>query len=158
MPRTREETHAAFASRFSSSKRSKPITDAQLDEINTALSTNLPTSYRDLLKTHGVLWTPSILKQVAALEAEHPDLQEFLKPKDVIKFTKMIRSGDAPENLIVFANDCSGSMFAFEQNPNVLDDAPVQFFDHEYGETKPIANTLDESLSWYLDHLPSSRS
>jgi hypothetical protein len=84
---------------------------------------------------------------------DHPDIQEFLKPKEAIQNTKLYWSAGMPENVIGIASDCMGNMIGFHRQATPSDDAPVVFFDHDFVKVRQLASSFDEFLSWYLDHL-----
>jgi hypothetical protein len=151
--RTRAEIHQEFVSRFHSGKRPKPVADAKLDAIEQALNTKLPAAYRQFMMRFGVVYTPSILDEVADERLGFPDIQEFIKPAHVIRDTKSYWAAGMPEDVIGFASDCMGNMIGFRRQTVACDDAPVVFFDHDYVEVSEIAPSFDAYLGWYLDNL-----
>lgn len=151
--RTRAEIHDAFVSRFHFGKRSEPATDQQLDAVEAALITKLPTAYRQFMSQHGVAYTPSILREIVDAKLGYPDIQEFLDPQQAIEISRMYWSGGMPDDVIGIASDCMGNMFGFHRQSSVSDDAPVVFFDHDFVEVYDQSPSFDEFLAWYLDHL-----
>ncbi|MBN2384553.1 SMI1/KNR4 family protein [bacterium] len=129
------------------------MNEKELDKIDEVLNTRLPAAYRQFMMRHGVVFTPSILDEIADDQMDHPDLQEFLKPMDVIEGTKMYWSAGMPTDVIGFASDCMGNMFGFLRNSVPSDDSPVVFFDHDFVEVDELSPSFNEFLSWYLDHL-----
>lgn len=151
--RTRTDIHDGFVSRFHAGKRPARIAARQLDKIDEALNTRLPEAYRQFMMRHGAVYTPSILDAVTDAKLGMPDIQEFLKPKQVIENTKMCWSGEMPNDVIGFASDCMGNMIGFRRQSASSDDAPVVFFDHEYVEVSELSPSFDVFLAWYLDNL-----
>ncbi|MCI0637545.1 MAG: SMI1/KNR4 family protein [Gemmataceae bacterium] len=151
--RTRAEIHDAFVSRFHFGKRGDPASDQQLDAVERSLNTELPAAYRHFMNMHGVVHTPSTLREIADGNLGHPDIQEFLGPQQAIECTKMYWSGGMPDDVIGIASDCMGNMIGFHRQLSPSDDAPVVFFDHDFVEVCEIAPSFDDFLSWYLDHL-----
>lgn len=151
--RTRTDIQDEFVSRFHAGKRPARVTAQQLDKINEALSTRVPEAYRQFVMRHGAVYTPSILDEIADGKLGKPDIQEFLKPKQVIEHTKMYWSGGMPTEVIGFASDCMGNMMGFRRQSAPSDDSPVVFFDHDYVEVSEIFPSFDEFLAWYLDNL-----
>ena len=151
--RTRAEIHQEFVSRFHSGKRPKPITDDKLDAVEQALNTKLPAAYRQFISRFGVVYTPSILDEIADRKLKFPDIQEFFKPMDAIQNTKLFWSGEMPKDVIGIATDCMGNMISFPRQAATCDDAPVVFFDHEYAKVSEVSPSFDAYLGWYLDHL-----
>jgi hypothetical protein len=151
--RTRTEIHDGFVSRFHSGKRVAPVAAAKLDKIDAALNTRLPGAYRQFMLRHGAVYTPSILDEIADRRLAQPDIQEFLKPKQAIEYTKMNWSGEMPSDLIGVASDCMGNLIGFRRQLTSSDDSPVVFFDHDNVEVSEVAPSFDEFLAWYLDNL-----
>ncbi|HUQ68577.1 MAG TPA: SMI1/KNR4 family protein [Planctomycetaceae bacterium] len=151
--RTRVDIHDAFVSRFHFGKRGEPVAHNQLDAIEEALGTKLPTAYCQFMLRHGVVYTPSILGEVADGKLGHPDIQEFLQPDQAIENTKMYWSGGMPDDVIGVASDCMGNMIGFHRQSLPSDDSPVVFFDHDFVDVYELSPSFDEFLAWYLDHL-----
>ena len=102
---------------------------------------------------HGAVYTPSILDEIADGKLAKPDIQEFLKPGQVIENTKMYWSGEMPTDVVGIASDSMGNMIGFRRQSTPSDDSPVVFFDHEYVELSEVSSSFDEFLAWYLDNL-----
>lgn len=151
--RTRAKIHDAFASRFHFGKPGAAVADQQLDAIEVALQTKLPAAYRQFMLRFGVVYTPSILRDVADGKLGHPDIQEFLEPEQAIENTKLYWSGGMPADVIGVASDCMGNMIGFHRQESPSDDSPVVFFDHDLVEVYELSPSFDEFLAWYLDHL-----
>ena len=154
--RSRNDIHDAFVSRFRFGKRKKPATDKKLNAIESALNTKLPEAYRQFMKRHGVVYTPSILDEICDCKLEHPDVQEFFEPHQVIEDTKLYWSGGMPEDVIGIASDCMGNAIGFRRQSKPSDDSPVVFFDHDYLKVYQLAPSFDGLLNWYLVHLKGS--
>jgi len=150
---SRTAIHEAFVARFHFGKQPEPATDAELDSIENALETKLPTAYRQFMTRFGVVHTPRILDEIVERALSHPDVQDFLSAKEVVECTKMYWSAGMPQHVIGVASDCMGNMIGFQNTHDRRDDAPVLFFDHDFVEVSEIARSFDEFLAWYLDHL-----
>jgi len=151
--RTRTDIHVEFVTRFHAGKRVVPVAARQLDKIDAALNTRLPEAYRQFMMRHGAVYTPSILDEIADGKLAKPDIQEFLKPGQVIENTKMYWSGEMPTDVVGIASDSMGNMIGFRRQSTPSDDSPVVFFDHEYVELSEVSSSFDELLAWYLDNL-----
>ena len=102
---------------------------------------------------HGAVYTPSILDEIADRKLAQPDIQEFLKPKQAIEYTKMYWSGEMPSDIIGVASDCRGNLLGFRRQTAPADDSPVVFFDHDDVKVSEVSSSFDELLAWYLDNL-----
>ena len=60
-----------------------------------------------------------------------------------------------PDNVVAFASDCMGNLFAFSRDLHDVapDDAPVLFFDHDFMTVETVADSFDAFLSWFLDNI-----
>ncbi len=155
----RESLHSRFARTFHIGDDPQRATDTELDAIESALHTTLPVSYRAFATSHGTVYTPDILDAVA--ELDHPDVQNFASAPDVITDTKAYWGAGMPDNIVAFASDCMGNMFAFERGFRETrpDDLPVLFFDHDFVEVAPVAESFDALLMWFLDNaLPKTEA
>jgi SMI1/KNR4 family protein SUKH-1 len=151
--RTRADIHEEFVSRFHAGKRVVPLAAPQLEKIASALNTCLPEAYRQFMMRYGAVYTPSILDAIADGKLAKPDIQEFLKPKQVIEYTEMYWSGGMPTDVIGVASDCMGNLIGFRRQSASSDDSPVVFFDHDDVEVCEVSSSFDELLTWYLDNL-----
>src|SRR5579859_8071455 len=115
--KSRKEIHDSFVGRFHFGDRMAPWTNQQLNEIEAELDTKLPAAYREFMTRHGVIYTPQILEQIVDANLDHPDVQDFFKPHEVIDDTRAYWSGGMPEDVIGIASDCMGNMIGFRRQP-----------------------------------------
>lgn len=155
--RTRTDIHRDFIERFHVGERQGPVSEAQLDRIESALATKLPKAFRQFMTKYGPVYTPDILSEIADGNIDHPDIQQVLAPAEAIEGTKGYWAAGMPEDVVGVASDCMGNMIGFRRQSSVSDDAPVVFFDHDFIEVAQIANSFDEFLAWYLDNLGRHR-
>jgi len=157
---TRSEIHAAFVSRFASPRMTPAhgVTKRDLEAVEAALRTTLPTSYVSFVTAHGPVFTPAILHElVAAREAGRSapsgfEVQEFILPAEIAEAHRLYVSGGMDDSLVPFATDAGGSVFGFqrgERSPRP-DDLPVLFFDHDFCEIDEVADSFDAWLAGYL--------
>jgi hypothetical protein len=156
MAKSRREIHAGFVARFHVGDEEYPptlIAATQLDAVEAALETKLPTAYREFITRYGTVYTPIILERITEKSIDHPDIQDFLDPRGAIEGTQGYWSAGMPGDIIGIASDCMGNMIGFRRCAVSVDDAPVVFFDHDYVEVHEIAPSFDKLLAWYVDHL-----
>jgi hypothetical protein len=154
----RAQLHCEFVRRFRFGAAGTPATDDDLDAIEKSLNVILPLAYRSFMRTHGAVYAPDVLGAVVDQNLDHPDLQEIWSARAVVSDTKVMWSGGMPEELTAFANDCMGNIFSFKRLPEFdarPDDAPVWFFDHDYGTVHELSESFDALLNWYVKHIYS---
>ena len=148
----RADLHRQFTERFHAGKRTRAATEEQIAEAETALSVLMPESYRQFALNHGAVYSPAILDGVAAKQPGFSDVQQFLKPKQMVTETR--RWHLSPEGGgIAFAADSSGNWFMFRALTSSTprsDDAAVWLFDLETGEPTLQADSFDKWIERYL--------
>ena len=154
--RSRATIHSDFVAHFHVGQQPVPVTAQQLDAVEAELNTKLPTAFREFMTHHGPVYTPAILDEISDKNIEHTDIQDILDPQEAIEGTKAYWSAEMPPDVIGVASDCMGNMIGFRRQAEVLDDAPVLFFDHDFVEVTELAPSFDEFLSWFVDHLQGS--
>jgi hypothetical protein len=149
----RATLHDRFVAKFHFGDPPTPVNEQALDTVEMELNTRLPDAYRQFMTRHGVLHTPGILEVLPESEVEHPDIQDFLTPQEIVDNTKGYWSAGMPSEHIGIASDCMGNMIGFHRVLNALDDASVMFFDHDYCTVRVLAPSFDDFLRWYVEHL-----
>lgn len=86
--RTRTDIHRDFVERFHTGERQGPVSDAQLDGIESELATKLPKAFRQFMTQHGPVYTPDMLSEIADGNIDHPDIQNILDPAEAIEGIK----------------------------------------------------------------------
>lgn len=158
----RTQLHADFARRFARDRLHGPAqsSDPQtLDQIEGALSTYLPMSYRHFLSSHGPLFVPDLWNAVVEKEMGVHPVREFLTPAEVVDDTQAYWTGGMPRDFIGVAGDFMGNMFGFQRvsrDMNRPDDLPISLFDHDFLRIEPIAESFDEWLAWFVENVPGS--
>ena len=148
----RADLHRQFAERFHAGKRPRSATEEQIADAETALGVLIPESYRQFALNHGAVNSPSLLDLVVAKQSGFSDVQQFLKPKQMVTETR--RWNLAPDGGgIAFAADSSGNWFMFRGLTDATprpDDAAVWLFDIEAGEPALQADSFDKWIERYL--------
>jgi hypothetical protein len=149
----RLEIHQQFVDRFHFGELPRPVTDSELDGVEIALHTVLPSSFRTFMMRFGAVYTPGILDAICNKGLDHPDVQDVLTPDESIENTKGYWSAGMPADVIGVASDCMGNMFGFRRCRQRCDDLPIVFFDHDFNETSKVSESFDAFLEWYLSHI-----
>ncbi|QYM77722.1 SMI1/KNR4 family protein [Horticoccus luteus] len=157
----RGQVHRAFVEQFSFPplERPAPVTHSALLAVEESLTTTFPSSYLSFLVEHGPIFTPDILPLMVAAhevggspEKEGFDVREFFPPAEIVRTYSLYVSGGMDHSLIPFAMDSGGSVFGFRREKIEVrpDDAPVLFFDHDYCQIRPEADSFDAWLEGFL--------
>jgi hypothetical protein len=157
----RISNYARFAQRFAADGLDGPARrfDAQaLDRAEEALDMLLPVSYREFLTTCGALFVPDLWESVVGLELGVEAVREFFGPAEIVRDTRLYRSGGMPSEFVGIASDGCGNMFVVPHSSRGSprpDDLPVLFFDHDYVRVVEVAGSFDGWLQWYLERVPA---
>ena len=135
-----------------------PIEPSALEEAEQALGCVFPASYKAALLGNGLPHVSiKLLDAIVDLEADCPDVSEFLEPQAIVEISLDWREMGLLKHLVAFANDCSGNLFAFAADQSAPDDA-VWFFDHDFDSVEQVAGSFDDWLMRYVEiHADSTR-
>ena len=152
--RTSEVIYREFVEKWTHPDyRPIPLTEAALDAFERRIGAKLPVSYREFMSLHGpVSVTSSLLSSIIAAGQKVPDFQAFLNPQEAIDQTQSWRALGLPRDRFAIASDSSGNLFCLKYDlVNRQDDAPIFFFDHDFGSNKKIFPSF---VKW-LDQIAS---
>jgi hypothetical protein len=143
------ELHQKFMDQFHSGEL-KRETESSINECQNQMNTVLPESYCSFMKNQGVCFSPDILDLIDD-DSELWPLQNIESLPSIVETTKVYQDGGMPQGFIIFASDCMGNVFCFNQTEEKQADAPVYFYDHDFDEMSKVADSFDEWLKSYLD-------
>lgn len=128
-----------------------PISCVDIEALEDRLAVVLPSSYKYLLSTYGLIHSPNVLSKVCDLSVDISEVQDFLSLEDVFSLSKLYEMSGMPTGHILFASDVKGSMFCFKVSDCVdeQDDAPVWFYQHGLPEVKKVSNSFSEWLDQF---------
>jgi hypothetical protein len=177
----RSATYAEFAARFATDRMEGPARACDLsaiEQIEEALETFLPCSYRMFLHTCGPLFVPDLWDEIVRRELGAWPVREFFDPEGVVNDTRLAWSGGMPRDVVGIASDFAGNLFGFRRAARVLprldqpvvlfdpdygqvtagflprpDDCPALVFDHDYGRVIEVAVSFDGWLNWFMEHV-----
>ncbi len=147
------DTFRLFVDRFNRHAPPAPATPEDVAYMEHELSTVLPLSYRRFITTYGEVYTPGLLDLIVEKQVDLPDVQNISSPREAVEATLAYWSGDAPKDLVAFANDCMGNVFGFlrlEPGLTAPADAPVYMFDHDFAELRPVASSFESFIAAYV--------
>lgn len=130
------------------------IRPESLDMVEAELSIRLPLDYRQQVIEVGL---PSmgldLLEAVSdAGMFAPPDVDQFLKPDEIIETTEDWRDIGLPDTLVAIASDSMGNLFCFATGDmqHAQPTAPIYFWDHDFDDTSFVANSFSVWLERYL--------
>lgn len=143
---------ADFASKWSHPEfPPKPVLAADLARAEERLGRRLPVDYRDAIIGIGLPRpTGALLRSVCEEQVDFTDVADFLSADEMISSTQAWREMGLPEDMMAFATDCMGNLFAFDCAPPNCSSG-VWFFDHETGKTALVAPSFKDWIQQYLD-------
>lgn len=155
---TRTEIHSEFVRCFGSADRKAAVFPEALRAVEEKMKVGFPASYRSFITTYGSLATPDIITlMVAAHESGGPDIEgfdvaRFFSPTEIVEAHSSYAGAGMDSSLVPIAIDAAGNLFGFrrEERRSPPDDAPVYFFDHDFCELRPEADSFDAWLAHYL--------
>jgi len=142
-----------FVKNWGSKNTMVPISNQEIEELESKLNVLLPDSYKYLISTYGLVHTPNVLTKICDLGVDISEVQDFLSLEDVFSLSKLYEMSGMPKGHILFASDCRGNMFCFKLNDcaSKQEDSPVWFFDQGACTVKKVSNSFIEWLDKYND-------
>jgi hypothetical protein len=135
-----------FADRFNKSDKIKPASVLEIEKIESEFHIFLPADFREFLLEIGDVFTPNILSIIVDKKIEINDVQEFWDMERISWDKNNEWTSQLEEDLIPFASDCMGNLFAFMTNDlkKQTQTAAVYFYDHDFDTVEKIANNFTE--------------
>ena len=133
-----------FVKNWGSKNAMTPISDQDIEALESKLKIFLPDSYKYLLSTYGLVHSPNVLTKICDLQADISEVQDFLSLEDVYSLSKLYEMSGMPTGHILFASDCKGNMFCFKRSDCVTKqtDISIWFFDYNLGTVKKVSNAF----------------
>ena len=124
-----------------------PISQQDLEELEGKLNHKLPSAYKYLLTTYGLIHTPNVMNQSCDLSVNIENVQDCLNVDDVYELSKLYQMSGMPQGHVVFASDCNGNMFCFKsaECDQLKQDIPVWFYDRN---TAAVIQVSDSFIAW----------
>jgi len=139
-----------YSDRFNKSSDSKPASNEDVIRIEKALEILLPTDYKQFLQEQGDVWTPDILDIIVDKEIDLNDVQQFWDSERIIYDKQNEWTSKVSVDIIPFASDCMGNIFAFKTSDLKTQraTADIYFFDHDFD----IVEKVSDSFTKWLDN------
>ena len=128
----------------------RPVSDEQLDAVETHFGFTFPTDYRSAVLRYGLV-SPSIalLDTIVERELDLADLSELLEPDEMIASTETWREMGLPPTMVAFASDCCGNLFCFDAEGAGSAAGSVFLFDYDRGTTRRIAPSFERWIDTF---------
>jgi len=140
-----------FASRFNKSSKSKPISLADINALEKTLDIRFPLYYKEFVQNFGDVFTPDILHLIVSKDLDLHSLQEFWDTESILWDKKNEWTSKLSVDLIPFALDSSGNIFAFKTDDirKEKQTADIYFFDHDFDTIEKISDSFTKWLDAY---------
>tara|TARA_B110000091_G_scaffold71482_1_gene78855 strand:- start:3 stop:452 length:450 start_codon:yes stop_codon:yes gene_type:complete len=140
-----------FVKNWGSKNAMTPISNHDIEALESKLKIFLPDSYKYLLSTYGLVHSPNVLTKICDLQANISEVQDFLSLEDVYSLSKLYEMSGMPKGHVLFASDCKGNMFCFKLADCVTKqiDIPVWFFDYDLSTVNKVSNTFIDWLDQF---------
>lgn len=126
-----------------------PVDPERLESAEVRLGTRLAADYREAVLPHGLPQpTIALLDAIVDRELDLHDVSAFLSPDEIVETTQAWRELGLPADLVAFAADCGGNLFCFRSAGEAAV-APVEFFDHDFGDVRTVAHSFTEWIEAY---------
>ena len=137
-----------FVERFNKSDEAKLTSQIDIDKLENEFKIFLPDDYNFFLLNFGNIWTPEILDLVVDKELDINDVQDFWGIDKIIYDKKNEWASKVFPEIIPFASDCMGNIFAFMSNDLRLprETAEIYFFDHDFNTVEKISPSFKNWL------------
>ena len=111
----------------------------------------LPIDYKTFLLNFGNIWTPDILNLVVDNELDIYDVSQFWAIDKIIYDKQSEWSSHVSPEIIPFASDSSGNIFAFLRHDLQFptETADIYFYDHDFDMLEKISNSFKHWIDEY---------
>ena len=121
-----------------------PVQQSDLEMVEERFGFSLPQDYKaEVLNVGLPKPTIALLSSIVEAELELADVSNFLSPTEIVEQTEEWRDIGLPKNLVAFASDCMGNLFAFDSRAR--GNTAIWLFDHDFGDVAEVANDF---TSW----------
>jgi hypothetical protein len=134
-----------FSSLFDKASEVQTASLSEIQSLERILQIKLPEDFKLFMNNYGTLWTPHILNIIVDNEIEMDDIQQFWSAEEILEDNKSgITNQIEVADLIPFASDCMGNIFAFKSFDLKMErqTANVYFFDLDFNEMRLVANSF----------------
>jgi hypothetical protein len=145
------EAYQHFERSFNKNEDNTPFSTSDIEKLEKELEIKLPTDYGMFLIEHGNLYTPEILDLIDDKQLDVADIQNIWTVERILHDKANEWTSNLEEDLIPFASDCMGNVFAFKR-ADILErkmNAPVYFYDHDYDTIEIVCGSFKALIERY---------
>jgi hypothetical protein len=145
------EIFKQFVSKYNGKDEINPQTEIQIQKLENEFNIYLPKDWKLFLLNYGSIWTPEILDIIVDDELDINDVQDFWDIEQIEYDKKNEWTSKITTDLIPFASDSMGNIFAFKINDikTPKESSEVYFFDHDFDTVEKISNSFTEWINEY---------
>jgi hypothetical protein len=122
----------------------KRVRESELKEVEDRFQFVFPKPYKDEVLRIGLPSTTiALLSFIVDRRLDMADGSDFFDGRSMIETTEGWHELGLPKNLVAFAKDCMGNLFAFSRESS--GESAVWFYDHDFDEVTEVS---EDFLSW----------
>lgn len=140
-----------FRTRFDENDDLKKASESDIEKLKKELKINIPNDFELFLTEYGNIYSPNILDIIVDNEIDLYDVQEFWTTERIIYDKKNEWTAQLSTDLIPFASDSMGNIFAFLTSDlkEKKESSSVYFFDHDFGTIEKLTDSFSEWIDNY---------
>jgi len=144
-------TFNEFSKRFNKNDHTICASDLDLHKLEQAFKIYLPDDFKIFANHFGNLWTPDVLDIIVDKKIEMFDVQQFWEINDIFKYKEEGLTPNTPFDIIPFASDCMGNIFAFlsDRIKDKKETSEIYFLDHDFMTLKKLSNSFTEWIDCF---------
>lgn len=121
-----------------------PLDINDITELESIIDCVLPSAYKYLLSTYGLVRTPNVMSKTIDLDTKLSQVHDFLSLADVSSLSSLYEMSGMAKGYILFASDSSGNMFCFKKADCEVEqeDCAVWFFDSGSYTTTSVSDSF----------------
>lgn len=131
-----------------------PVTRADLDAVQLELGIRFPQDYRFQVLTVGLPHpTLALSSSILGRNVDLFDLSDLHDPQTILEQTRGWHQAGMPAWMVAIGSDSLGNIFGFdmrELRTGQVAQAAVFFWDHDFGEVTPVADSFNAWIESYL--------
>ena len=137
-----------FANSFNKNDETQTASLHDIQLLENTFGIKLPEDFKLFVINYGNLWTPDILDIIVDNDMDINDVQQIWTIDEIIEDKISGVSEQIKENLIPFASDCTGNIYAFKSSDIKKEKlmAKVYFFDLDLDKLYPVANSFTDLI------------
>ena len=135
-----------FVNKFNRADNIKTSSQTDINNLEAEFKICLPNDFKTFILNYGNVWTLEILDIIVDNEFELNDIQQFWDVEQIIYDKKNEWTSNISTDLIPFASDCMGNIFAFLASDlkTIKETAAIYFYDHDFDKIEKISESFTD--------------